>query len=392
MIKRLDTLKEKGNYRELISYQKKGGKYIIYDGLKYTNFASNDYLGLSVDDEILNRFYREFKFDINELGFSSVSSRLMSGNPEIYKTLEAELSNFFSKEKAIVYNSGYHMNMGVLPAITDKKDLILSDKLNHASIIDGMRLSEAKHFRYRHLDYEGLESYLKKYRGDYENVFIVTESLFSMDGDIADIKRLVDIKKRYDCFLYVDEAHAVGVYGDGRGISYEQRVLKEVDILAGTFGKAFASVGGFILTNELFYELLVNFSRPLIFTTALPPVVLCWNFFILKNMKSFEERRTKLFTLQRYMRELFKRYSLKSIGESYIIPFIIGDSKEAIRVSNHLKQNGIIAPAIRPPTVPEGGARIRFSLNSVLDFEDIDKLINLLSGGRYDNRKISEKE
>lgn len=381
LIKRLDLVKEKGNYRNLSYYQRKFDKYIVYDDKKYINFASNDYLGLSVDNEILRRFYNTFKVDVNELGFSSVSSRLMSGNPEIYKILESELSEFFGKDRSIVYNSGYHMNVGVLPALTDKRDLILSDKLNHASIIDGMRLSEAKHFRYRHLDYEGLERYLNHHRADYENVFIVTESLFSMDGDIADIRKLVEIKNRYNCFLYVDEAHAVGVYGEGRGISYDQGVLNEVDILAGTFGKAFASVGGFILTNELFYELLVNFSRPLIFTTALPPVVLYWNLYILQNMKNYEDRRIKLFQLHQYMRNQFKKHSFKTLGESYIIPFITGDSKDAINLSKHLKENGIIAPAIRPPTVPEGGARIRFSLNANLDYEDIDRLISLLSGG-----------
>lgn len=381
LIRRLESVKNKNNYRKLSNYQAKIGKYIALDGIKYLNLASNDYLGISVDNEILNEFYGTFNIDINKLGFSSASSRLLAGNPEVYQELEKNLAQFFEKEKAIVFNSGYHMNTGVVPALTDKKDLILSDKLNHASIVDGILLSDAKYFRYKHLDYDELDNYLLKHRDQYENVFIITESLFSMDGDIADLKKLVNIKKKYDCFLYVDEAHSVGVYGDGKGVAFAQGVIDDIDILAGTFGKAFSSVGGFVLTNDLFYEIIVNFSRSLIFTTALPPVVVLWNLFILKNMNSFDGRRKKLFELTDYMRNYLNAVSLKTIGESYIIPYILGDTSITIQTSNFLKENKILAPAIRPPTVPEGTSRIRFSLNSQIDFEDIDNLIKILKAG-----------
>ncbi|MGC8924976.1 MAG: aminotransferase class I/II-fold pyridoxal phosphate-dependent enzyme [Calditerrivibrio sp.] len=388
LIKKIDTVKARGNYRKLENYSGKDGKFINYDSKLYVNFSSNDYLGLSVDKEFLSDFYDNFKLDPNELGFSTASSRLLSGNNYIYGTLEKELSKFFEKDKTIVYNSGYHMNIGVLSALTDKKDLILSDKLNHASIVDGLRLSDAKHFRYKHLNYDELESYLNKFREQYENVFIVTESLFSMDGDVADIKKLVDIKKRYNCFLYVDEAHSVGVYGGGRGLSYEQGVLKDVDILAITFGKAFSSIGGAIITNEIFCELLTNFSRSLIFTTALPPVVLCWNFFVLKHMDKFQDRREKLFFISNYMRNCFLKNSFNTKGESYIIPYIVGNSEATVKISNFLKSNGFIAPAIRPPTVPDGSSRIRFSLNSLISPEDIDNLVELLKKEvSYENRK-----
>jgi len=224
---------------------------LFADGRKYLNLSTNDYLGLSTDQNLLDEFYNNEKLDINRYGFSTVSSRLISGNSDLYRELENNLSRFYLKEKAIVFNSGYHLNSGVLPAITDKKDLILSDKLNHASIVDALHMSPAEHVRYRHLDYVGLEKFLSE-TGKSMKYFIVTESVFSMDGDIADLKRLVEIKNKYDCFLYVDEAHAVGVYGKGRGVAYEAGVMKDVDLFVGTFGKAFSSIGGFIATNEIF--------------------------------------------------------------------------------------------------------------------------------------------
>lgn len=374
LIERLSKLKEKGNFRKLNYYEKKEGKYIFIDGEKYLNLSSNDYLGLSTDEELLTEFYNFERSDSNRYGFSTVSSRLLSGNSILYKELEDGISSFLGKDKTIIFNSGYHLNSGVLPAITDRKDLILSDKLNHASIVDGIRLSSAEHIRYRHFDYDYIEEYLLNNREKYENVFIVTESLFSMDGDIADLKRLADIKNRFDCFLYVDEAHSVGVYGDGKGLAYEFGVIDDVDIFVGTFGKAFSSIGGFVSTNDLFHQLIVNHSRTLIFTTALPPVVINWNNFILSKMGEFGNKRGILFGNTRIISDKIKASGLKTAGNSCIVPVIVGESVKAKALSDYLKKEGILAPAIRPPTVLEGTSRIRISVNPLISLSDIEEL------------------
>lgn len=389
LIKKVSAAKEKGNFRSLNYYEKKEGKFLFSDGRKYLNLSTNDYLGLSTDQNLLDEFYNNEKLDINRYGFSTVSSRLISGNSNLYRELENNLSRFYSKEKAIVFNSGYHLNTGVLPAITDKKDLILSDKLNHASIVDALHMSPAEHVRYRHLDYGGLEKFLSENREKYENVFIVTESVFSMDGDIADLKRLVGIKNKYGCFLYVDEAHAVGVYGKGRGVAYESGVIEDVDLFVGTFGKAFSSIGGFIATNEVFYELIVNYTRPFIFTTALPPVVISWNNFILNKMDTFEDKRSRLFLLTHTFREALTLIHMGSAGSSYIIPVIVKSSFNAQHLASYLKDNGILAPAIRPPTVPEGSSRIRLSLNPLISEDDMTNLLDVLSRWRCENENHS---
>ncbi|MCA1926997.1 MAG: pyridoxal phosphate-dependent aminotransferase family protein, partial [Calditerrivibrio sp.] len=245
---------------------------------------------------------------------------------------------------------------------------------NHASIVDGIRLSSAEHIRYRHFDYDYIEEYLLNNREKYENVFIVTESLFSMDGDIADLKRLADIKNRFDCFLYVDEAHSVGVYGDGKGLAYEFGVIDDVDIFVGTFGKAFSSIGGFVSTNDLFHQLIVNHSRTLIFTTALPPVVINWNNFILSKMGEFGNKRGILFDNTRIISDKIKASGLKTAGNSCIVPVIVGESVKAKALSDYLKKEGILAPAIRPPTVLEGTSRIRISVNPLISLSDIEEL------------------
>ncbi|MEF3255019.1 MAG: aminotransferase class I/II-fold pyridoxal phosphate-dependent enzyme, partial [Deferribacterales bacterium] len=232
-----------------------------------------------------------------------------------------------------------------------------------------------------------LEDFLQKNRDKYENVFIVTESLFSMDGDFADIKRIVEIKKRYDCFVYLDEAHSIGVYGEGRGLAYEVGCLDDIDIFVGTFGKSFSSVGGFVSTNDIFYDLIINYCRTLIFTTALPPVVINWNLFILNEMSRFNEKRRKLFENSNKLRNRIKELNLQTSGESYIIPIIIGDSKETITLFSYLKGKGILTSAVRPPTVPIGTARIRLSLNPLVDDEDIHIFIEALNlwRGKYEN-------
>ena len=239
------ALTEAGRVRFLREITPLPGARAMLDGKIYLNFSSNDYMGIAGDAELRRRFYEQYPdCSTPELAQSSASSRLLTGNTPAYTRLEETLSKLYNNRAALVFNSGYHANIGILPALAHSGDLILSDKLNHASIIDGMRLCDAEFRRYPHLDLGQLEKQLAARRAAFRRVFLVTESVFSMDGDAADLARLVELKKKYDCILVVDEAHSVGVRGPrGTGLAAELGVADEVDVLIGTFGKAFGSTG-----------------------------------------------------------------------------------------------------------------------------------------------------
>ncbi len=329
------------------------------------NLCSNDYLGLNNDkklyDDFLTLLYKKNR------KFSSCSSRLLSGNSIEHYELEELIASKYKSQACLLYNSGYHANVGILSALAEKKDLIISDKLIHASLIDGIRLSKATVARYKHSDYFHLEKILLKSRDDFENVFIVSESIFSMDGDTADLKKLIELKNKYKCFLYIDEAHAVGVRGkNGLGYAEELGVKNEIDFIIGTFGKAMASIGAYVVCNNIFKQYLVNHSRTLIYTTALPPVNLAWSKYIFEQLHSFNDRRKKLEILNLKFAKL-----LNLDYRSHIIPYIIGSNKDAIKASENLKQQGLYVLPVRYPTVPKGTARLRFTLNANMDFEKI---------------------
>ena len=275
----------------------------------------------------------------------------------------------------MVLNSGYHANIGILPSLAGKRDLIVADKLVHASIIDGLRLSDAQMLRYRHLDYDHLRELLFNHREEYENVFIVTESIFSMDGDTADLQELCDLKKEYDAFLYVDEAHAVGVRGtNGLGCSEEQGCIDDIDFIVGTFGKAFASYGAFVVCDELFKDYLVNTQRSLIFTTALPPVVVAWTRFVLNRMPDFFPYRLKLTEIAEQLRTTLSERGFETRGDSHIVPFLCGSNENSVYMSELFQDNGFFVLPVRYPTVPKNEARIRFSLNAAIPEEDYECL------------------
>lgn len=282
----------------------------------------------------------------------------------------------------MVFTSGYHANIGILPALTTKRDLIVADKLVHASIIDGLRLSEAEMARYRHMDMEHLRSILIQNREKYENVFIVTESVFSMDGDVTNLQELCEIKKEFDAFLYVDEAHAVGVRGtNGLGCCEEQACTEDIDFIVGTFGKAFASMGAFVVCSELFREFLINTQRSLIFTTALPPVNVAWTRFVLNRMPDFYELRLKLSRTSERLREVLRQRGWETRGDSHIVPFLCGSNESSIEIADLLRDNGFFALPVRYPTVPKNEARIRFSLNAAIPDEDYECLFDFLLNG-----------
>ncbi len=370
----LKELKENFCERKLISL-KKAGKYIFEDNKKYLNLSSNDYLGIAEDRKILNNFLK-----IADFSMGSASSRLLTGSSYVYAKLECLLSALYRKDKSLIFNSGYHANTGIMSALLSKRDVVFCDKLNHASILDGIKLSDAKMFRYKHLDYENLEELLQKHRNDYETAIIVTESLFSMDGDIADLNKLVELKSKYNAVLIVDEAHAFGVYGSrGLGIAEEQNCIKDIDIIVGTFGKAIGSMGAFCCGHEVLINYLINKCRPLIFSTAIPEINIAFSYFVITevipNLRN--QRRELLITAQK-LREKLASLQLATTGSSHIVPVILGENKTAVNASKVLIDNGFYLLPVRHPTVPQNTARVRISLRADISYEEIAAIPELI--------------
>lgn len=373
----LKQLEQQGSLRQLPDIIHRG-MWVEKDGNKMLNLSSNDYLGLASRKDLRDEFLDDIKQA--EVPLSSSSSRLLTGNFSIYSDLENSIACGFNRETSLLFNSGYHVNTGILPALADKKSLILADKLVHASIIDGIRLSGAPFRRYPHNDYEELEKLIATNQ-EYEQIFIVTESVFSMDGDVCDLHRLVDIKKRYsNIILYVDEAHAIGVRGqNGLGIAEEQNCIQDIDLLVGTFGKAMASMGAYVVCSRIIRQYLINTMRPLIFSTALPPFQIAWTKFIFDRLSSFSRERANLSHISRMLREALANQG-GEISESNIIPFIIGANDKTINVSHELQKKGFYCLPVRPPTVPAGTSRLRFSLTADITEKDINDLIKNIKG------------
>jgi 8-amino-7-oxononanoate synthase len=380
---RLAKLNEIDGFRSLRDIENIGGR-IVYDDREMINLSSNDYLGLGFDEQLLDEFYEYAQANKIELGLTAASSRLLTGNHLNYSSLEKTLADTFEREAALVLNSGYHANTGILPALADKKDLIIADKFVHASIIDGINLSRAEMIRFRHLDYEQLQDILSKRRDEFDNVFIVSESVFSMDGDLADLQMLIDIKNEFDAFLYIDEAHAIGVRGvNGLGCCEEQVCIEDIDFIVGTFGKAMASMGAYCICDKVFKDYLVNYMRPLIFTTALPPVNVAWTEYLFNKLPELHDKRMHLEDLSNQLRDAIRDMGYKTMGESHIVPLITGSNESSVELSEYLQENNFFALPVRQPTVPSGTARLRFSLNANIEDWQMEQLIEILRN--YEN-------
>ena len=373
----LETLAHNGNLRRLPEMEPQG-LYLVRDGVSMLNLSSNDYLGLADNVALKSEFLQTL--NPQTCRFSSTSSRLLTGNYPAYTRLEKRLAQLYGAESALVFNSGYHANSGILPAVTDNRSLILADKLVHASIVDGIGLSKARCIRYRHNNYEQLERLVAENADQYERIFIVTESIFSMDGDESDLPRLVTLKRQYpQVYLYLDEAHAFGVRGElALGCAEEQGVVGDIDFLIGTFGKAAASMGAFVICSETMKQYLVNTMRPLIFTTGLPPVNLEWTLFIVNKICDMQERREHLAQIGRRVREVLNPLNGDIVSSSHIIPYVLGESERTVEVALRLQHEGFYLLPVRPPTVPPGTSRLRISLNAECSDSDIDRLITTL--------------
>ena len=374
---RLDTLRAEGNHRILVPLRPGPGPFLIHRGRRCLNLSGNDYLGLAADPDLVAGFFQGLdRQDILAChGPGSTGSRLMTGTWPVHDQLEERLARMYGREAALVFGSGYHANLGLLPALAGRDDLILADKLCHASLIDGMRLSRARVIRYPHLDLDRLQSILAAGRDGYRHVFVVSESIFSMDGDIADLGRLVELKERYRAILYLDEAHAVGIRGArGLGCAEEQGVLDRIDFLVGTFGKGWGGQGAFCLLSGVARDFLVNTARSFLFSTALPPVALSWLLMVADLIPELGPRRARLDELAARLRRELGALGLETRGASQIVPVLVGDSDRCVQVAAALREAGFWVTAIRPPTVPRGTARLRLSLTAAMGWDDLASL------------------
>ena len=374
----LDQFKQQGNFRQFTANQQQG-KWITIQDRTMLNLASNDYLGLAADLNLREEFLDTLQID--RALFSSSSSRLLTGNFAEYEQFENSLSKAFGRA-ALLFNSGYHMNIGILPALADTKTVILADKLVHASMIDGIRLSNAQYVRYRHNDLQHLEQLLQKYQQDeqVERIIVVTESIFSMDGDETDLAALAQLKQRFSkAMLYVDEAHAIGVRGgQGLGCAEQYGVLHQIDFLVGTFGKAIASIGGYIICDPIIRDYLINKMRPLIFSTALPPISMAWSDFIFNKVLNMQQQRQHLAEISHFLQQAVIAKGFSSPSSSHIIPIIVGESNAAIEKARYVQQQGFYAMPVRPPTVPQNSSRLRISLTSMVQKAELEKLVECL--------------
>jgi 8-amino-7-oxononanoate synthase len=338
------------------------------------NFSTNDYLGLANDPRLKQAAIEA----IDKFGTGSTASRLLAGNLRIAEELENELAQLTGTEAALVFGSGFLTNSGIFSAITEDDDEIFSDWLNHASIIDGIRLSKAHHTRYRHKDLNHLESLLKKGPVSGKQI-IVSESLFSMDGDIAPVRGLAELAGRYKALLIIDEAHAIGVMGNGSGAC---RTVPGVhpDIIVGTLSKALGGYGGFVSCSATIRKFLVNKARSFIYSTGLPPGCIASAAAAVSIIKTHPEMGTDLLKKAGHFRDILEKNGFKMpTFESQILPVPIGDNDKAIRFSNLLIKQGLFIRAIRPPTVPAGTARVRLSITLSMADENLEKAAKRLT-------------
>lgn len=366
MLVEIDDLIEKDLYRTLTPIDHKGGIKITLQERELINFSTNDYLGLSQHPYLIGRA----KEMLDQFGTGFGSSRLVSGNNLLFESIEKKLSSLKESEAALIFNSGYSANITLLPALIDRTSLILMDKYCHNSLYMGALLSHAKVLRYKHNDFENLEKLLIQHKDKCSKIFVVTESLFSMDGDITDLDHLIELKKKYSFFIYLDEAHATGTMGkNGMGLSVGR---KEIDLSMGTFSKALGSFGAYISISDHLKKMIINCCGGVIFTTALPPPILGSIDAALDLITQIEDRREYLRKISQKLRMMLlnQGWGLTN-SSSHIIPVILKKNDHALKISQDLLKMGIYAVAIKSQTVPDNSSRIRFSLSSDHDEKDI---------------------
>jgi len=371
----LSKIKKSGLYRELKVVGNAQDTRIDIEGKTYLSFCSNNYLGLANHPSVIEAV----KKAVDEYGWGACASRLVSGNMTLHEALEKEISRFKRKDAAIVFPTGYMANLGVISSLVSGGDLVISDKLNHASIIDGCRLSGADFRVYAHCNMEKLETILKK-TSKYNRKLIVTDSVFSMDGDLAPLPDIVRIAKEYNAMVMVDEAHGTGVFGEnGRGVVEYFNLDNEVDVVMGTLSKAIGSLGGYVCGDDDLISYLRNKARPFMYTTALPPAVCAASIASINLIQEDPSLREALWNNVCCIKERLGLLGIDMISsQSQIIPLLIGDTQKAVDISKLLYERGILIPAIRPPTVPANSSRLRMTVMSSHTQDDLESLFKVL--------------
>ncbi|HJV45924.1 MAG TPA: 8-amino-7-oxononanoate synthase [Bacillota bacterium] len=359
MIEELSHLEEISQRRFLVKIEDGESEWLSKNGQKLLNLSSNNYLGLAGDMRLRIAGVEA----INRYGCGAGASRLVVGNHRVYEEAELALKGWKGTEAGLILNSGYAANVGIISSVVGRNGIVYSDKLNHASIVDGILLSRAEHKRYNHCDLNHLESLLQS-SPKHKRKLIVTDTVFSMDGDIAPLVDLVTLKERYNAILMVDEAHSSGIFGTkGEGLVHHFQLQDKVDIQMGTFSKALGCYGAYVVGSQWLIDYLMNKMRSFIFTTALPPAILGSACAAMQLVQTEHDRREKLLKNSEYFRTTLARFGFR-IGETQtqIIPIIIGPNERTLQFSQRLQEEGIAAVAIRPPTVPDHQARIRFTV------------------------------
>jgi 8-amino-7-oxononanoate synthase len=374
----LDKTRAEGLYRTLRNVTSAQGPRIQLDGREYLNFSSNDYLALA-NDPVLKQAGVDA---MEKYGVGAGSSRLVSGNLQPYEDLERRLAAFKAKEAAVVFSSGYAANVGTITALVGERDAVILDKLDHASIIDGARQSGATIRVYPHKNLKRLEAILQQ-SGSFRRTLIVTETVFSMDGDLAPLAEIVELKEKHGAWLMIDEAHATGLYAKNRrGLAEAAGVEDKIEVTLGTLSKAVGCLGGFVVGSQVLIDFLRNRARSLIYSTALPPAVCAAAAAAVDFIMSEDghQRRDQLWRNVSQMKNGLSALGIQNESRSPIIPIIIGDEAATMEISRRLYERGIFVPAIRFPTVPKGKARLRVTVTAAHEQPDIEQFLGEFGG------------
>lgn len=369
----LEKIKNKSLNRHINTFSEAGG-IINIEGKRMLNYSSNDYLNLSKHPLVLESSIEALK----KYGTGSTSSRLVCGSLDIHHELEEKLAKHKNYPSALLFGTGYMTSLGVIPVIANKSDLIFSDRLVHSCILDGIKLSGAKHIRFKHNDIINLSDRLKNYHDHKGKKIIIVESLYSMDGDIAPLKEIAQIAEKYNAILMVDEAHATGTIGrNGKGCICNLEIENYISIAMGTLSKGLAGFGGFITCSKKLRQLIIQHASTLIYTTAPPPSVVGSSLGALKVLEQEPQLGEILQKKAHLFRERLNHSNINTLkSDSHIIPIIIGDNNNTLHVAKKLKEDGILVGAIRPPTVPEGTARLRISISLAHSDSDLEYTAN----------------
>ncbi len=371
---KIKDLKDEGVYRKLPVLEGANEAEIILDGQRVINLSSNNYLGFSNHPKLKKAAVEA----VEKYGVGAGAVRTIVGNMDIHEELEKILAEFKREEAVMVFQSGFNCNAGTIQAITQKGDLIISDELNHASIIDGVRLSRADKAIFKHSDMEDLEKVLKEKRDNYNNCLIITDGVFSMDGDIAKLPEIVELAQKYNCMTYVDDAHGSGVLGEsGRGTVDHFHLHGKVDFSIGTLSKAIGVIGGYVATSKSGQEWLNHRGRPILFSTALPPAAVGAIIQAVKMLMETTEFTDRLWSNAKYFKEKLGKLGFDTgNSETPITPVIIGDEAETMEFSRKLKENGVFVSGIVFPTVPKGTGRVRCMVTAGHTEEMLDRAVD----------------